>query len=63
MTKTNDQEAEEVLDIVEAAIKWWEAKCPYDHTQREHLSDPTANCVNHVEEQLAKTVAKYLSTH
>jgi hypothetical protein len=46
--------------VLKAARRWWRGKRPVSWKQRQHLENPTVNCVGDWEHQLAKAVAKSL---
>lgn len=44
-------------EVVDAALYWWRQHRPVAWTEREHLDNPTINCIGVTEKQLAFSCA------
>lgn len=47
----------EMYDLARAAIYWWTAKRPQSWSSDQHHDNPTINCADDVERELAVAVA------
>lgn len=47
------------LEIVIAALEWWQTKRPDDWDESRHILQPWVNCTDDRERYLAKAVAEY----
>ncbi len=55
--KPLDEATKALLAVVDAAIRWWESKCPVGWTQARHLQMPKVNTSTARECELAQAVA------
>ena len=46
--------------LEKAAMKWWKLKRPLAYTESQHIKNPTINCRNWPESNLAAEVSRML---
>jgi hypothetical protein len=59
MKLSDDEKLILISDVLKAAVKWWEWNTCYK-TKKEHLQNPTVNCVKEVDRDLAIAVSNYI---
>jgi hypothetical protein len=46
------------VEVLRAAIAWWESRRPASYTAEDHVANPQINCASEAEKRLALAVAR-----
>ena len=49
-----------LLAVADAAVKWFDMRCPLSFSEREHLENASINTVGNAEALLATAVAEFI---